>query len=134
MIERDELERLFREANRQAESHQYEAAISVYREVITLAGDDDPLAAECAHWGIGEVSLTLGNYPLALEAIESALILNPDEAAYHFHLGVIYTRLGLRSKALGAMQRAYELEPLKPKVLRGYGWSLHRFANRATWC
>ncbi|MFC1627750.1 tetratricopeptide repeat protein [Gemmatimonadota bacterium] len=129
MIERDELERLFREANRQAETHQYESAISVYREVITLAGDDDPLAVECAHWGIGEVSLTLGNYTLALEAIESALVLNPDEAAYHFHLGIVYTRTGSRSLALKAMERAYELEPLKPKVLRGYGWTLHRFGD-----
>lgn len=127
MIERDELERLFREANHQAETHQYDAAISVYREVIILAGDDDPLAAECAHWGIGEVSLTLGNYSLALEAIGSALVLNPAEAAYHFYLGVVYTRLGSRSKALKSMERAYELEPLKPKVLRGYGWTLYRF-------
>jgi len=129
MIERDELKRLFREANHQAETHQYESAISVYRDVITLAGDDDPLAMECAQWGIGEVSLTLGNYTLALEAIESALVLNPDEAAYHFHLGIVYTRLGSKSMALKAMERAYELEPLKPKVLRGYGWTLHRFGE-----
>jgi len=129
MIERDELERLFREANRQAESHQYEAAISVYREVITMAGDDDRLAAECAHWGIGEVSLTLGDYSLALESIESALVLNPEEAAYHYHLGVVYTRLGSRSKALAAMERAWEIEPLKPKVVRGFGWTLHRFGE-----
>lgn len=130
MIEREELERLFREANDQAEAHQYENAISVYRQVITLAGDHDLLAAECAHWGIGEVSLTLGDYSQALDAMVSALTLNPQEAAYHYLIGIVYSYMGAKNEALSALSRANELEPRKPKVLRGYGWTLHRFRHR----
>ena len=130
MIEPRKLERLFREANRRAEAHQYDGAIAVYRQVITLAGDDDPLAAECAHWGIGEASLSAGKYTQALTALQSALEYNPGEAAYHYLLGIVYTRLGARENALTALGRAFELEPQNLKVLRAYGWALHRFGSR----
>ncbi len=129
MIDRNELKRLFQEANQQAEAHQYNRAISVYRKVLTLAGNQDTVAAECAHWGIGEVYFTMGDYTQALQALESALTLNPREAAYYYLQGIIFTRIGAEFQALTALGRALRLEPEKPKVLRGYGWALHRFGH-----
>jgi tetratricopeptide (TPR) repeat protein len=126
MIEREELERLFREANDRAEAEEFEKAIGVYREVLTLAGDHDPLASECAHWGIGEVSFSLGDYRTAAGSMLSALALNPQEAAYHYLLGMVFMRMGASVHALTAFSVAHELEPNKPKVLRSYGWALHQ--------
>ena len=127
MIDHNELKRLFQEANHRAEVHQYRGAISVYRKVLTLAGSHDTVAAECAHWGIGEVYYTMGDYPQALQALESAQTLNPSEAAYYFLQGVIHTRIGNEPEALMALAKALRLEPDKPKILREYGWALHRF-------
>jgi len=130
MIDRNELKRLFQEANHRAEVHQYRGAISVYRKVLTLAGSHDSVAAECAHWGIGEVYYTMGDYPQALQALESARTINPGESAYYYLQGVIHTRIGNEAEALVALAKAVQLEPEKPKVLREYGWALHRFGYR----
>ena len=127
MIDREELKRLFREANQRAEARQYSQAISVYRKVLTMAGTHDAVVAECAHWGISEVFFTLGDYPQALQSVESALSLNPCEAAYYYLKGVIYTRIGAEPEALMALGKALQLEPEKHKVVREYGWALHRF-------
>lgn len=127
MIDRNELKRLFLEANHRAEVHQYRGAISVYRKVLTLAGSHDTMAAECAHWGIGEIYYTMGDYPQALQALESAQTINPGESAYYYLQGVIHTRIGNESEALMTLAKALQLEPEKPKVLREYGWALHRF-------
>lgn len=127
MIDRNELKRLFLEANHRAEVHQYRGAISVYRKVLTLAGSHDTVAAECAHWGIGEIYYTMGDYPQALQALESAQTINPGESAYYYLQGVIHTRIGNESEALMTLAKALQLEPEKPKVLREYGWALHRF-------
>ena len=127
MIDRNEMKRLFQEANHRAEVHQYRSAISVYQKVLTLAGSHDTVAAECAHWGIGEVYYTIGDYPQALQALESAQTINPGESAYYYLQGVIHTRIGNESEALMTLAKALQLEPEKPKILREYGWALHRF-------
>jgi len=126
MIKREELERLFREANDRAEAEEYEEAIGVYREVLDRAGGNDPLAAECAHWGIGELSLGMRDYETAAGAMLAALAINPNEAAYHYLLGIVFFQLGARAQALSALERAHELEPNKPMVLRAYGWALYQ--------
>jgi tetratricopeptide (TPR) repeat protein len=130
MIDRDDLERLFRQANEEVEARRYEDAIDVYREVLTLAGEHDPLAAECAHWGIGEISLGLGDYETAAGSMLAALAINPDEAAYHYMLGLVFLKLGVSGAALDALARAHDLEPDRPRVLRAYGWALHSAGNR----
>ena len=130
MIEHDDLERLFRKASIRVEAHLYEEAIDVYREVLTLAGDNDPLAAECAHWGIGEISLGLGDYETAAGSMLAALAINPNEAAYHYTLGLVFLKLGANELALDALEKAYDLEPNRPRIIRTLGWVLHMKGDR----
>ncbi len=118
MIERKRLQQLFQEANDQVEARRYDQALDLYRRVLLLAGEEDELAAEYAHWGIGELSLCLGDYWTAIRSLRQALRINPLEAAYHFLLGVVLERIGAHAEALTSLARAYDLEPDRPRVVR----------------
>jgi tetratricopeptide (TPR) repeat protein len=50
----------------------------------------------------------------AIQALEQAISLEPDNAAVHFNLGQVYLQGGRRRQALAAFDRALELRPQYP--------------------
>lgn len=67
----------------------------------------------------------------AAELLEAYLVTSPASADGHRLLGVAHSLLGRRSKALGALGRAAELEPRNPANHFALGQALAQFGEHA---
>jgi len=65
-----------------------------------------------------------GNYAVALEELRQALAIEPDYAAVHGMLGLVYMDLNERARAEESFQRALRLAPNDSDLLNNYGWFL----------
>jgi len=86
----------------------YEDALNYLEDIVILAGvTDDQLAY--THYMRFACYIRLEEDRTAAEALETALDLDPDNAEYWEFLASTYSRLGRRSDALEAMQKATDL-------------------------
>ena len=77
--------------------------------------DQDHLAI----FGLATLSLLDEDYEAALEQVNRALAISPDEAGYRNLLGIVYSELGRRGEALEAFRDAMRLDPVaSAKILR----------------
>jgi tetratricopeptide (TPR) repeat protein len=60
---------------------------------------------------LGIVYFRLGKLPEATEALEKAIAINPDRAAYHNQLGIVYRQSGQLDKAREAYSRSLQIDP-----------------------
>lgn len=65
-----------------------------------------------------------GNFNVALEELRQALAIEPDYAAAHGMLGLVYMDLGERARAEESFQRALRLAPGDSELSNNYGWFL----------
>ena len=65
-----------------------------------------------------------GNYPVAIQELNQALSLQPDMAAAHGMLGLVYMDLGERGKAESSFQSALRIAPGDSDINNNYGWYL----------
>jgi len=65
-------------------------------------------------------------YPIAIEETQRALQANPNSAAAHAMLGLIYMDLNDRTNAEASFGRALRIEPDDPEINNNYGWFLCR--------
>lgn len=63
------------------------------------------------HLRRGEILAKLGRHHEAVEAIQAAIALEPDNPELHYHLSISLLNLGLHGEALQASNRVIELEP-----------------------
>jgi TolB-like protein/class 3 adenylate cyclase/Tfp pilus assembly protein PilF len=64
------------------------------------------------------------NYDAAIQELEYARGLAPNDASVHFWLGVIYRRQGRWDDALATLEKVTVLDPLNPSYLLEYAWTL----------
>jgi len=149
-------ERVMARARWLAREGRVDEAESAYRELLKQHPDLKPVWAECfellrtnrrpqdalrladaAHTQFGDSAFVftlrgaalvdLGRFKDALTALEQAIELDPDLGPAWHELGLAAYRLGDRSRALLALDRAFALEPhtetlkLRGKVLRDAG-------------
>jgi tetratricopeptide (TPR) repeat protein len=85
---------------------QYDEAIKFALQAV----DSDPLSAE-AHAIAAEVYMDKGNWARALDEIETAIKLSPDNALVQRNLGYVLDNQGRHKEAIKAFGRAAELAP-----------------------
>lgn len=83
----------------------YEEAAKLYNELL----QDEPEAPIYA--ALSDTHKEIGNYQQALDDIEKALELNPDEASYLVKKALLYLTLGDYDKAIEATDSCIELNP-----------------------
>ncbi len=131
---------LITRANKAYEAKDYETAVSLYNEAITLYSPYTsyklivadtlyhlrrPPEALVAYqeliefvpehdqgWvGIGRCQMLLNELPAAADAFSRALHINPDEATAHYNLAMVQAKQNQRAAARASLHRALELQP-----------------------
>ena len=85
---------------------QYDEAIEIALQAI----DSDPLSAE-AHAITAEIYMDKGNWARALDEVETAVKLSPDDAMVQRNRGYVLDNQGRHGEAIAAFSRAAELAP-----------------------
>ncbi len=108
-------------------------AISRYQEVLALEGLDreEPLVAECAHWGLAELAAQAGDLALAENHLREAVRINPDEAGYHEELGALLTHQSRFPEAESELEESLRLRPDHPQTVHMLGWAMFMSGDRA---
>lgn len=117
----DQIETLFREADRATRDNNFQAAIKAYEQIIEIS-KSDARAQHIAYWGIGEIYLNNKQYPEAESFLKKAIELAPDEADYHYLLGCTYTYMNKINLAIGHLEKAIELDDSKDIYWDQLGW------------
>lgn len=127
-----EVERLFGEADRLARAGDRSGAIRCYRVMLEIDGleRDQPLAAECAHWGLAELAAQNSDLAMAETHLREAIRLNPEEAIYHEKLGVVHSHQSRLAEAADELEKSLKLRPNHPRTVHLLGWVLLRSGNR----
>ena len=60
----------------------------------------------------------------AIEIFESALGYNPEDAAAHYYLGLVYAKLGNLDNAIANWEKSVQLKPDNPRAWRNLGLAL----------
>jgi tetratricopeptide (TPR) repeat protein len=79
-------------------------------EIALKAVDTDPLSAE-AHAVLAEIYMDKANWSRALDEIETAVKLSPDNALVQRNRGYVLDNQGRHAEAIAAFKRAAELAP-----------------------
>ncbi|MCB1561708.1 MAG: type IV pilus biogenesis/stability protein PilW [Xanthomonadales bacterium] len=87
--------------------------------------DDAQRAAE-VNLELGQGYMRRGDNKIALEKLQNAIRLDPNSAAAHTVIAVLYERLGLQDKAEQYFQRSVELAPENGEILNNFGTHLCR--------
>jgi type IV pilus assembly protein PilF len=65
-----------------------------------------------------------GNFPVAIDELRQALAIDPNFAAAHGMLALVYMDLGERAKAEESFRRALAIAPADSELNNNYGWFL----------
>jgi tetratricopeptide (TPR) repeat protein len=92
------------------ENHQdLDAALSL-AQIAHQKMPDSPSAADTLGW----VYYQKGLYSMAAGLLQQALLKAPDNATYHYHMGMVYDRQKNTSAARKHLQRALQIDPNLP--------------------
>jgi len=84
-------------------------ARAYYRQVLSHQRDHP----DALHL-LGVIALQTGDPQAAIESIARAIVLNPNQAAYHANIALALLKLNRKAEALGAYQRSVGLNPTLP--------------------
>lgn len=84
----------------------------------------DDLNCVEAYEEIGDNYLSLRYYDKAQKALRRALSLNPRSANGNYLFGFVFSAIGDFKKSINYLERADEIEPNHPEILRCLGWSI----------
>jgi len=119
-----ELHAIWDEARSHIESGNYNKAIEIYRYILIRYGDND-VAAEHANAYLGDIFLTLQKLDPAEDYIKKAINLKPENPAYHYILGFIYSNKQQWDKSIAEFETAVAKEPNNGEYLRGLAWTVY---------
>ena len=91
-------------------SGQPDAAIEAYRKAITWQ-EQSPHPSEQPYVNLGNLLMEQGRSAEAVEPLEKAVALAPDNAFCHLTLGVYYRKVGQVESARHELERATQLDP-----------------------
>lgn len=94
---------LLHQARALTRSKDYQAAISVYRQILESNPD-----ATAAHEGLAMTAFVSGDYPLAIAEFQRLSQLEPTEARHYVNLGAVFNRAGEHTKAAEALRKAIQ--------------------------
>jgi tetratricopeptide (TPR) repeat protein len=103
------------------QQHLHEQARRAYQQALKL--DPKNLDALSA---LGNLYVTMKDYPRALETLHRATELAPQKAGAWYELGMCQSRLKDWQPALTALQKSVELEPENRQFVHAYGYCLAR--------
>ncbi len=126
-----ELYTIWDEAKNHIESGNYDKAIDIYKYVL-IRYDDDDVAVEHANAYLGDLFLRLRQLSLAENHIKKALKYKPDNPAYHYILGFVYSIKRQWAKAIREFKLAVKKEPYNDEFLRGLGWAVFSNGDKTT--
>ncbi len=104
---------------------QHVEAIKVCEKILC----DDLVCVE-AYEEIGDNYLSLREYERAEKALLHALKINRSSANAHYLLGFLYSALTQWAKSVRLLERADEIQPNHPEILRCLGWSIFHYGQR----
>jgi len=97
---------LLREADASLDGRAQHQALQMYEEALSYRPCDPEINAKAAR-----LALELGEHDAAREYAESACEFDPEVAETHAILGKVLSRMGLRDRAIAALERAKALDP-----------------------
>jgi Flp pilus assembly protein TadD len=68
---------------------------------------DNPGVADTLAWAYYKK----GMYNFAIDLLEEAIKKDPDDASFHYHLGLAYQKINEKAKAKAHLERALQLSP-----------------------
>jgi tetratricopeptide (TPR) repeat protein len=127
-----EIDRLFGEADRLSQHRDLAGAVRCYLDILKLPEIErsEPLVAECAHWGLAELSIQSKQMEQAEEHLKQAIQLNPEEASYRQELGTLYNYQARFDLAIPALEESLRLRPDHPETIHLLGWVLFMSGER----
>jgi tetratricopeptide (TPR) repeat protein len=103
------------------QQHLREQARRAYQQALKL----DPKSLDALS-ALGNLYVTMKDYPRALETFRKATELAPQKAGAWYELGMCQSRLKDWQPALIALQKSVELEPENRQFVHSYGYCLAR--------
>lgn len=129
---RSEIERLFQEADHLSKAQDRQGARQCFQKILSLEHleEEEPLAAECAHWGLAEILISLRELGQAEDHLREAIRINPDEPGYHTELGSLYNYQADFERAVSEFEESLRLRPDHPPTVHLLGWALFMSGDR----
>jgi len=119
-----EIQLIWDEARGFIEHGDYDKAVEIYQYIL-IRYSDDPVAVEYANAYLGDIFLTLQKPDPAEDYIKKAINLKPENPAYHYILGFIYSNKLRWDEAIAEFEIAVAKEPDNGEYLRGLAWAIY---------
>ncbi|MDP6438969.1 MAG: tetratricopeptide repeat protein [Candidatus Brocadiia bacterium] len=107
-------DRAHRRALRLAQRFRFEEALPSFQQAVEGLGDDGRLRTN-----YGLALAESGQPEAAVEALEKAMVLEPESAVHPMNLGLVHLDEGRVEGARGSLRRSLEIDPENP-LTRGY--------------
>jgi tetratricopeptide (TPR) repeat protein len=120
----DPLAAVLARARQQAATAQWPQASASYQAALLLHADSDE-----ALNGLADVLRHTGHLEQALTLIQRAIVLQPEVAAHHSTLALVYLGQNENDKALKALRRSIKLDPSNAHALCNQGVALRRLGR-----
>lgn len=111
-----ELDQVLKRAIRHHRAGEWDKATAVYRDILG-AIPDQPNALHLS----GLLAYQKGETECAVELLARAVVVAPDNAEAHFHLGVVWQALERPGEAADAYRRAIEADPGNAEAFNNLG-------------
>ncbi|MEO0076397.1 MAG: glycosyltransferase family 39 protein [candidate division WOR-3 bacterium] len=79
-----------------------------------------PYQAPYLHLAQAQINIAQRNFPQAIDELQQAINLNPNDAETHYLLGAIYITIGNNQKAFNEIQKALTLNPNHQDAQRAF--------------
>jgi len=119
-----EIQSIWDDARGFIEHGDYDKAVEIYQYIL-IRYSDDPVAVEYANAYLGDIFLTLKKLDPAEDYIKKAINLKPDNPAYRYILGFIYSNIRQWNKSIAEFEIAVAREPDNGEYLRGLAWAVY---------
>jgi tetratricopeptide (TPR) repeat protein len=124
-----ELEVIWEEARKHIANGQPDKAIEIFKYIL-LRYSEEPEVIEYSNAMLADLYLTKRQLVLAEKHIHKALDLQPENAAYHYILGFVFSVGRKWEPAIAEFTQALKIEPNKAEALRGLGWARYSIGDQ----
>jgi len=125
MQDTKEMNPLLEEADRMKVEGNHLEAIKLCEKIL-----HDDLECTEAYEEIGDNYLSLREYEKAEIALNQALKFNPQSANANYLLGFVYSCTNKWEPSVKLLEKADQIFPNHPEILRCLGWSMYHFDQR----